>query len=43
VRKLRRPGDRVPRPARRATDGPLTGREREIADLVAAGHSRFAW
>jgi DNA-binding NarL/FixJ family response regulator len=28
-----------PRPARGVTDGPLTGREREIADLVAAGHT----
>jgi DNA-binding CsgD family transcriptional regulator len=39
VRQLRRLGQRVTRPARGATDGPLTGREREIADLVAAGHT----
>jgi DNA-binding NarL/FixJ family response regulator len=38
VRELRRLGHRVPRPAR-TDDGPLTGREREIADLVAAGHT----
>jgi DNA-binding CsgD family transcriptional regulator/tetratricopeptide (TPR) repeat protein len=39
VRDLRRLGHRVPRAARGANDGPLTGREREIADLVAAGHT----
>ena len=39
VRELRRLGHRVSRPARGATDGPLTPREREIADLVADGHT----
>jgi DNA-binding NarL/FixJ family response regulator len=42
VRALRALGHRVRRPARDATPGalgPLTAREREIADLVAAGHT----
>ena len=42
VRELRALGHRVRRPARDATPGPLgslTAREREIADLVAAGRT----
>ena len=42
VRELRALGHRVRRPAREATAGalgPLTAREREIADLVAAGRT----
>jgi DNA-binding NarL/FixJ family response regulator len=42
VRTLRQLGHRVRRPARGATPGalgPLTGREREIARLVATGHT----
>ena len=42
VRELRRLGHRVLRPAREGTAGafaPLTAREREIADLVAAGRT----
>ena len=42
VRELRALGHRVRRPARDATPGtlgPLTSREREIADLVAAGRT----
>jgi ATP/maltotriose-dependent transcriptional regulator MalT len=39
ARELRRLGHRVLRPARSADGGPLTAREREIADLVAAGHT----
>jgi DNA-binding NarL/FixJ family response regulator len=42
VRELRRLGRRVLRPAREGTDGPLaplTSREREIAELVAAGRT----
>ena len=38
IRELRRLGHRVTRPAR-AGDGPLTGREQEIAALVAAGRT----
>jgi ATP/maltotriose-dependent transcriptional regulator MalT len=39
VRELRRLGHRVVRGAHRAAAGPLTAREREIADLVAAGRT----
>jgi DNA-binding CsgD family transcriptional regulator len=39
VRELRRLGHRVIRPARDTADGPLTAREREIAELVAAGRT----
>ena len=42
VRELRRLGHRVRRPAREAVEGPLaslTAREREIAELVAAGRT----
>jgi ATP/maltotriose-dependent transcriptional regulator MalT len=39
ARELRRLGHRVLRPARAADGGPLTAREREIADLVAAGRT----
>ena len=39
VRELRRLGHRVLRPARGTDDGPLTAREREIAELVAAGRT----
>jgi DNA-binding CsgD family transcriptional regulator/tetratricopeptide (TPR) repeat protein len=39
ARELRRLGHRVLRPARTADEGPLTGREREIAELVAAGRT----
>jgi DNA-binding NarL/FixJ family response regulator len=39
VRELRRLGHRVRRAAASGTDGPLTDREREIADLVAAGRT----
>ncbi len=39
VRELRRLGHRVQAPAREAGDGPLTVRERQIADLVAAGNT----
>ena len=39
VRELRQLGHRVVRPARDASDGPLTAREREIAELVAAGRT----
>jgi DNA-binding CsgD family transcriptional regulator len=38
TRELRRLGRRVVRPAE-GGDGPLTAREREIADLVAAGRT----
>jgi len=37
ARELRRLGHRVLRPARATDGGPLTAREREIAELVAAG------
>jgi DNA-binding CsgD family transcriptional regulator len=36
---LRRLGARAPRTTGRPTYGPLTGRERDVADLVARGHS----
>ena len=41
IRELRRIGHRVLRPARRAAGAlaPLTAREREIAELVAAGRT----
>jgi ATP/maltotriose-dependent transcriptional regulator MalT len=39
ARELRQLGHRVVRPARDAEAGPLTAREREIADLVAAGRT----
>jgi len=39
ARELRRLGHRVLRPAREATAGPLTAREREIAGLIAAGRT----
>jgi DNA-binding NarL/FixJ family response regulator len=39
VRELRRLGHRVVRGAHHAAAGPLTAREREIADLVAAGRT----
>ena len=39
ARELRRLGHRVVRPAADAADGPLTAREREIADLIAAGRT----
>jgi DNA-binding NarL/FixJ family response regulator len=39
VRELRRLGHRVLRPARQTSAGPLTAREREIAELVAAGRT----
>ena len=39
VRELRQLGHRIPRSARGADGDPLTAREREIADLVAAGHT----
>jgi DNA-binding NarL/FixJ family response regulator len=39
VRELRRLGHRVLRPARSADGDPLTAREREIAELVAAGRT----
>jgi ATP/maltotriose-dependent transcriptional regulator MalT len=39
VRELRRLGHRVRRAASGGADGPLTEREREIADLVAAGRT----
>jgi ATP/maltotriose-dependent transcriptional regulator MalT len=39
ARELRRLGHRVVRPATDTADGPLTAREREIADLVAAGRT----
>jgi DNA-binding CsgD family transcriptional regulator/tetratricopeptide (TPR) repeat protein len=39
VRELRRLGHRVLRPAREAAVGPLTAREAEIAQLVAAGRT----
>jgi DNA-binding CsgD family transcriptional regulator len=39
ARELRALGHRVVRPARGADDDPLTAREREIADLVAAGRT----
>ena len=39
TRELRRLGHRVLRPARTSDGGPLTAREREIADLVAAGRT----
>ena len=39
VRELRRLGHRVRRAGREASDGALTDREREIADLVAAGRT----
>ena len=42
MRELRRLGHRVLRPARERTPGalaPLTAREREIAELVAAGRT----
>ena len=39
VRELRRLGHRVVRPARATDGGPLTAREREIAELVAAGRT----
>ena len=39
VRELRRLGRRVVRQARAADGGPLTAREREIAELVAAGRT----
>jgi DNA-binding NarL/FixJ family response regulator len=39
VRELRRLGHRVLRPAREPAHGPLTARELEIAELVAAGRT----
>jgi DNA-binding CsgD family transcriptional regulator len=39
VRELRRLGHRVLRPARTSDGDPLTAREREIAELAAAGRS----
>jgi DNA-binding CsgD family transcriptional regulator len=39
ARELRRLGHRVLRPARTADGNPLTAREREIAELVAAGRT----
>jgi DNA-binding NarL/FixJ family response regulator len=39
VRELRRLGHRVPRPARTTDGGPLTAREREVAELVATGRT----
>ena len=39
VRELRRLGHRVVRAARDGADGPLTAREREIAELVAGGRT----
>ncbi|HKG64792.1 MAG TPA: AAA family ATPase [Solirubrobacteraceae bacterium] len=39
ARELRRLGHRVARPARDEATGPLTAREREIAELVAAGRT----
>ena len=39
MRELRRLGHRVVRPARTADGDPLTAREREIAELVAAGRT----
>jgi ATP/maltotriose-dependent transcriptional regulator MalT len=39
VRELRRLGHRVLRAAREPADGPLTAREAEIAELVAAGRT----
>jgi DNA-binding CsgD family transcriptional regulator/tetratricopeptide (TPR) repeat protein len=39
ARELRRLGHRVPRPARAADGNPLTAREREVAELVAAGRT----
>ena len=39
VRELRRLGHRVVRPARGTGDGPLTARELEIAEFVAAGRT----
>jgi DNA-binding NarL/FixJ family response regulator len=39
VRELRRLGHRVRRPARTTDGGPLTAREREIAELVASGRT----
>ena len=39
VRELRRLGHRVLRAARDPDDGPLTAREREIAELVADGRT----
>jgi DNA-binding CsgD family transcriptional regulator len=39
ARELRELGHRVVRPARDGGDGPLTAREREIAELVAAGRT----
>jgi len=39
ARELRRLGHRVLRPARDSTAGPLTAREREIAELIAAGRT----
>jgi DNA-binding NarL/FixJ family response regulator len=39
VRELRRLGHRVVRPSTDTGDGPLTAREREIAELVAAGRT----
>jgi DNA-binding CsgD family transcriptional regulator len=39
ARELRQLGHRVVRPARDAEAGPLTAREREIAELVAAGRT----
>jgi DNA-binding NarL/FixJ family response regulator len=39
VRELRRLGHRVLRASRDPAAGPLTGREREIAELAAAGRT----
>jgi DNA-binding NarL/FixJ family response regulator len=39
ARELRRLGHRVLRPAADAADGPLTVREREIAELITAGRT----
>jgi DNA-binding NarL/FixJ family response regulator len=39
VRELRRLGHRVLRPAREPAHGPLTARELQIAELVAAGRT----
>jgi len=39
ARELRRLGHRVLRPARDSAAGPLTAREREIAELIAAGRT----
>ena len=38
-RRMRRLGHRVLRPAQGGADGPLTAREREIAELIAAGRT----